>query len=222
MRVKDANYITGHRTGLGRTSKMPGYSTALSAFDCPTGSLLAKITGTVCNKCYAMKGNYLFPDVKASHKARLAAIIHPLWVDAMSFLIARRCTIGDPELSFFRWFDSGDLQTIDHLVKILEVARRTPGVHHWLATREVKLLKHYDKGVKAGLYPLPPGNVTFRVSASRFGQPPLTNLPTWANTATVDWEQAPHNCPAPKQNNSCGSCRACWDKSVPNVNYHQH
>jgi hypothetical protein len=29
-------------------------------------------------------------------------------------------------------------------------------------------------------------------------------------------------CPAPKQNNECGSCRACWDKSVKEVVYKAH
>ncbi len=35
---------------------------------------------------------------------------------------------------------------------------------------------------------------------------------------------APENktCPAAKQDNKCLSCRACWDKSVPNVAYGKH
>ena len=30
------------------------------------------------------------------------------------------------------------------------------------------------------------------------------------------------NCPASKQGNECGECRACWDGSVENINYKKH
>ena len=41
---------------LSRTSKMPCESISLDARQCKTGSKLAKIPGSVCNGCYALKG----------------------------------------------------------------------------------------------------------------------------------------------------------------------
>ena len=34
MKVKEAKQITGHKSGLGKPSKMPRFSTSLSAYDC--------------------------------------------------------------------------------------------------------------------------------------------------------------------------------------------
>ena len=41
---------------LSNTSKMPAYSWGISAYKCNVGSLLVKINGTVCHKCYALTG----------------------------------------------------------------------------------------------------------------------------------------------------------------------
>jgi len=42
---------------LSATTKMPCKSFNLPAWECKTGSKLAKIKGSVCFNCYAMKGN---------------------------------------------------------------------------------------------------------------------------------------------------------------------
>ena len=55
MKVKDAKEITGSLT---RTSKMPGLSYSLPAWECKTGSKLRKVKGSVCASCSALKGNY--------------------------------------------------------------------------------------------------------------------------------------------------------------------
>ena len=55
MKVTEAKKITGSLT---RTSKMPGLSYSLPAWECKTGSKLRKIKGSVCASCYALKGNY--------------------------------------------------------------------------------------------------------------------------------------------------------------------
>ena len=222
MKVKDARLITGHKTGLGRTTKMPGYSTALAARDCVTGVQLNKKEGTICSRCYALRGNYVFPDVKGSHERRLEALGSAEWVVNMAFLINRRCIATDYELSYFRWFDSGDIQNLDHLIKIMAVVRKTPEVKHWLATRELLTLFKYDRLVKHGLQEHPPGNVVVRVSSTMFGQAPLTSVPSWANTSTVHWGDAAKTCPARTQNNSCGDCRSCWDSTCSNINYPRH
>ena len=55
MLVKDALKITDSFT---KTSKMPGLSYSLPAWECKTGWKLAQIEGTPCFFCYAKKGNY--------------------------------------------------------------------------------------------------------------------------------------------------------------------
>ena len=128
MLKKEARAITG---GLSDPGKMPGYAYSLPAQACITGSKLVKIPGTVCYGCYALKGNYKrFPSVRLALAKRLQALPHPRWVDAMVTLI-----YGE---EVFRWHDSGDLQSVQHLKNIFEVCSRTPSTWHWLPTREAK------------------------------------------------------------------------------------
>jgi hypothetical protein len=64
---------------------MPGKAYGLPAKECKTGSKLAKIPGSTCSSCYALKGCYVFKVVQEAQYTRLAAIRHPLWVQAMTF-----------------------------------------------------------------------------------------------------------------------------------------
>ncbi len=72
---------------LSNPKKMPSYAWGISAYECMVGSLLAKIKGTTCSKCYALKGHYVFKNTKLAHKKRLAAIKKPEWVDYMAELL---------------------------------------------------------------------------------------------------------------------------------------
>ena len=54
MRLKLHNTLT-------RNSKLPCNSFGIPASYCKTGSILAKVKGSVCEKCYGKKGNYLYP-----------------------------------------------------------------------------------------------------------------------------------------------------------------
>src|SRR6185369_2842660 len=117
-------------------SKMPCPAWGISAQQCRRGARLAKKPGTVCDAGYARRGRYLGASVIAAHERRLTALAHPLWSDAMAYLIgayARGC--------HFRWFDSGDLQSAAHLDMILWLTRRTPTVSHWLPTRETGIVR---------------------------------------------------------------------------------
>jgi len=130
MKVKEAKQITGSMT---RTSKMPGLSYSLPAWECKTGAKLAKVAGSVCAGCYAMKGNYTrYPAIKAAQYVRLKAISDPRWVDAMVAQIKNQ--------KWFRWHDAGDVQSHEHMQKILEVCRLTPDTKHWLPTQERQYL----------------------------------------------------------------------------------
>jgi hypothetical protein len=204
LSVKDANAHTG---GLSNTDKMPGKSYNTSARDCKAGTRLRAVKGSVCDGCYAMKGRYMFPVVQTALRRRLDAIDDPLWVDAMVVLISRQ------RVPWFRWHDSGDLQSVAHLEKIIDVCNRTPEVHHWLPTREYKIVADYRKA--GGIIP---GNLVIRLSAHMVdGIPPAAyGLPT----STV--VTSGRTCPAPDQDNQCGKCRQCWSPTVKNVAYGKH
>jgi len=60
--------------GLSSPSKMPCYSYSLPAKDCILGSKLAQLPGTTCHGCYALKGFYVMPNVKAAMERRLAIV----------------------------------------------------------------------------------------------------------------------------------------------------
>ena len=72
---------------LSNTTKMPSYSWGIPTEYCKTGSKLALIPGTICNKCYADKGFYKMPVVNAMYQKRYDAIEMNEWVDDMSDLI---------------------------------------------------------------------------------------------------------------------------------------
>jgi len=124
MLKKEAIKITG---GLSKPSKMPGPAHNLPAWNCITGKKLVDIPNSVCAGCYALKNRYRFKNVQAALKRRLQALEHPQWVDAMVQLIN-----GE---AWFRWHDSGDIQSMKHLENIFEVCKRTSSTRHWMPTR---------------------------------------------------------------------------------------
>ena len=210
MKLKEAKEITGHISGLGKPSKMPGFSTSLSAFDCKTGAKLAKIEGSVCSKCYAFNGNYRYPAVKKAHKARLEALKHPQWVEAMTLLIGHYTDKNDP---YFRVHDSGDIQSVEHLMMWVQIARNLPWVKFWMPSKEIRWVKDTYKNVLDF-----PENLVVRLSAPMIGQSAPKSIqafPTSTVAANTGFE-----CEAYKRGNQCGSCRACWMPKVGNVDYH--
>ena len=209
MNIKEAWANVG---GLSKPSKMPGYGYGLSAFECDTGSKLRLIKYSTCSFCYALKLRYTWPSVKRAHANRLESITKKTWVDDMVLLIKHY----GKKVPYFRWHDSGDLQSLDHLKKIVAVAMATPQVRHWLPTREAGILKTY---LKEG-HSLP-GNLAVRVSATMIDGKPHSNV---GLTSTVHKESKAigYSCPAGKQGNECKSCRACWNINIENVSYAAH
>jgi len=200
MLVKEAIKITGSMT---RTSKMPGLSYSLPAWACKTGAKLRKIPGTPCYGCYALKGNYIrYPAIKKAQYYRLDSLVHDSWVTAMVAQIKRQ--------KWFRWHDAGDVQSADHMNKILTVCRLTPGTSHWLPTQERKYL------------PLPgssiPKNLVIRLSSSRINGP-IPNAWTHSSSVVTDGSET---CPAPGQGGKCRSCRACWNPDIKHIKYGKH
>jgi len=198
MLKKEAERITG---GLSAPGKMPEGSYNLPASACQTGAKLREIPGTPCYKCYAFKGNYVrYPAVQKALRRRLKSLTHPRWAEAMTVLVKK--------IKHFRWHDSGDIQSVDHLKKIFEVCNNTPGTMHWLPTQERKYLP-------LGSYPK---NLVIRLSNAKNNTTPGN---AWTHWSTVV-DKGFHSCPAQSQGNKCGTCRACWDPEVKHVTYPKH
>jgi hypothetical protein len=210
MKIKELEKEIGI---LSNPSKMPAYAWGISAHKCMVGNLMAKIKGTTCNKCYALKGHYVFKPVRLAHKKRLAAIKKSEWVDYMAELLTQKYKRLAKSRLFHRWFDSGDLQSHEHLMKIFKVCELTPHIKYWLATREYKIISKIK-------YKDIPKNLVVRASGIKIdGQPPKF----WKWTSTVHTKKPiGHVCPAYKQDGECGSCRSCWSRSVKQVSYKEH
>ena len=204
MNLKEAKEITG---GLSQPNKMPGYAYNIPAWHCITGSKLVDIENSVCAGCYALKNRYIMPIQAAAMERRFKSLTHPQWVDAMVVLV----THYSKKVPFFRWHDSGDLQGVDHLMNIFAVCEATPGVQHWMPTREVKILK--------GIQPeVVPKNLIIRVSSHMINQGPVNSWP-WTSTVI---DKGYHTCPAASQGNECRDCRQCWNRDYSNVSYGKH
>ena len=211
MNIKDIEKKIGT---LSNPSKMPAFGWGISAKKCVTGTKLAKIKGTICSKCYALKGRYVFKNVFNAHEARRKAIEEVEWVDYMAELLTLKYKNLDKSKRYHRWFDSGDIQSFGHLMKIFEVCELTPQIKHWLATREYQLISQLDvKDV--------PKNLCLRVSAIKIdSQPP--SFWKWTSGVHKDKSAIGRDCPAYKQDGECGSCRACWSRKVKQVSYKEH
>ena len=208
--LKKAKQLTGG--GISNVNKkMPGHTYGLSAKRCKTGAKLQKVKGSTCYMCYAMKANYFYPSVKTAHERRLKSINNKTWAAAMIQLITHY------EKEYFRWHDSGDIQTIEHLGKICAVAAGTPHIQHWLPTREAKILKDYKEA--GGVIP---ANLVIRLSATMVNGVPskIHNHSSTVHTAGV--KPIGEACNAQHQGGQCLDCRACWNPAIKNISYEAH
>ena len=209
-KAKPPGYLVG---GFSTPSKMPHYSWSISALGCQTGGILHAKPGSVCHKCYARKGHYVFPGTKAA-QARRENIWRTMpaaeWIAKFALELNR----VPKDRWHFRWFDSGDLRSYEMLRQITLVARLTPHIEHWLPTKEYAIVQ---QAKRENLHI--PCNLLIRVSAPMIDGPPAK---WWPTTSTVTTEKANVTCTAPSTGGKCAACRACWDPAVANVVYHAH
>ena len=202
MLKKEAREITG---GLSKPNKMPGPSINLPAVACITGAKLVDVLGSTCSGCYALKGRYRFQNVKDAMARQAGEAPRPAMGGSNGHV-----SDGHP---VFRWHDSGDLQSVQHLKNIFEVCKRTPGTRHWLPTREARFLSLMDPEVV-------PKNLKIVLSDHMNNQ---RVAPTWwPYTSGVSTDHKQVTCPAASQGNKCLDCRKCWDRGTKRVIYGKH
>lgn len=199
--------------GLSDPSKMPGKSWDTSARKCYTGGKLRPIKGSVCNKCYAFRGNFNWPATVRMQEKRYESISNPRWVEAFVKVLSFE------DYPFFRWFSAGDVQSVAHLAKIAEVARRCPNIQFWLPTKEIGFVTEYFKNG-----PDIPPNLIIRLSGFMIDQPGPVALARklGLTISEVTTDESVATCPSYKQDGKCGACRLCWDKNNFKTVYLKH
>lgn len=203
---------------LSDTSKMPCKSWSVTATACSTGSKLAQVAGSVCYGCYALKGFYRMPSTANANHNRLALMSQPGWFKAMIAKIK-----AEEHSGFFRWFDSGDLQSLRNLKDIVRIALALPEIQFWLPTKEYGIVSEYYE-----LYGPFPQNLTVRLSAYMVDKSGPDSLAAAMGLTTSEVATNPQPsetqrvCQSSQQGNKCLDCRACWSPTVQTVVYRLH
>ncbi|MAH47137.1 hypothetical protein CMI37_15020 [Candidatus Pacearchaeota archaeon] len=210
--------------GLSRTSKMPCFSWGIPTDYCRRGKELhLKDKKSICGSCYAMKGAYLWKPTEVAYERRYQAwknLPRQKWVDYMVTIFNSKAIRNR---GHFRWFDSGDLQSISMLEDIILIAMKTPYIKHWLATREYDIVYKVQKD---GAWI--PDNLVIRLSHDHVDELDKLNISADNHQSvsisdrSIKLDKKQFTCPSLLQDNSCGDCRACWNSRVKQVAYIKH
>lgn len=207
-----------------KVDKMPWLSWDTPAWECKTGSKLVKIKNSVCGDCYACDGRYTFGVVKNANEMRFEQLSNlESWKNAfIEQLGLKYKNMRNKENAYFRWHSSGDVQSIEHLKAINEIALALPHINFWLPTKEFGFVREFLNGNTFA------DNLCVRMSMFMVNQVPSNamGLPTSTviaseNDFTPDHVNVCH-ATRPDSDHKCGDCRKCWDKSVSNVAYLKH
>lgn len=209
---KQAIELAGNVT---KTSKMPCDSYSLPTEACKTGSKMAKIKGSICSNCYANKNNYhrFKANIMPMQLKRLDSIQSDNWVNAMIKLIGNQ--------PYFRWHDSGDIQSVDHFNKICQIAEAMPNTKFWIPTREYDIIKEY---VKTNVIP---SNLIVRLSAMFVDKAvimpkSLQNISNVVISNVHSINPIGTECESYKHGGKCNDCRKCWNADIKAISYKIH
>jgi hypothetical protein len=215
--------------GLSNPSKMPWWGWSTPAKQCQTGTKLRKKVGSVCHKCYAMRGFYNMPNVAKALAKRAIAVTDPQFEDAFVLVLEALYDKGKKTYlprgaktpikeNRFRWDDSGDFQSLDHITKVNNIAVRMPHIRFYKPTKESAMVGKWLKKNPDGFAE----NLFVKVSVPMIGNI-FEKQPQGLDFASVgvDGNKKLFQCPALKfQGNKCLDCDACWKKG--NINYPTH
>ena len=204
---------------LSKASKMPCKSWSLEALDTCAGS--KDSTGElvpVCADCYAAKGMYRFPVVKAARVHNKQDWKRDDWVSDMVTALKGQ--------TYFRWLDSGDVYSIKLLRKIVNVIEDTPDTMHWLPTRMYKFKKFRTVLLELAQYE----NVVVRWSIDEgwldLHQKHKPNMSIVIDDAAMHDNYTDNKhltiCRSSENKGKCGDCRACWNRDVEVIAYIHH
>lgn len=171
-----------------------------------------------CKKqCYACKGHWLYPNVKASLKANLDEFIND--PEKLEKDITEWINNGDIVYRFFRWFSSGDMVNKEFFNMMVRIAKNSPYTKFLAFTKKFEIVNEFI--ANGGIIP---ANLHIVFSG-------------WGKSFKID---NPYNLPIayvqlndPNENNipefsipcqgSCKNCKSCWSlKSEQSVYFKLH
>ena len=197
---------------LSKTSKLGTKSWSLQAIEtCPGSKGADGNLVPACSGCYATTGMYHFGPVKAVRADNKQDWQRAEWVNDMVQALKKD--------THFRWFDSGDMYSLELAEKMLAIMVATPNTKHWLPTRMAKFPKF--QAVLAAMQALP--NVMVRFSSDAVDGAFTKGL--HGSTIVPSADTAPAGvqvCPAYSQGGKCLDCRACYSKDIPVIGYPAH
>lgn len=223
--VWEAKEIIGN---FSMSTKMPCATYSIPAEYCKTGSILRNVPGSICSDCYACRssqttdgkdvgGWYMTERVQQPMTHRLLQVLfNPRWTEAMIYLFQHY------KWKFFRWHDSGDIQSMTHFENICKIADSAPGTKFWLPTQEWDLVAQYwEEHGRISLRELHP-NLIIRLSAreKENARPPIwlaERIGVQVSKTSPKMEEV--DCLAHDHANNCGDCRKCWNYDIQCITY---
>ena len=185
-----------------------------AVIDCPACELsmrLAKEAGkdAICERCYALKGRYVFPKVRENQLVRSEWWHNTDPIERAVILADAVRREGAP--LYFRCYDSGDLD-LSAIETWLRFAELLPDTKIWIPTR-TWLLPEFLPGLLAlNSHP----RIIVRPSTVAFDDPPI-DIDGLAGGHTAHWRdpiKATYRCPG-----NCADCRICWDRPDLSVSF---
>ena len=198
---------------LSRTTKLPCPSFALPARASCAGLREAERIisrgeagdgGSICGRCYAFRLASFRPRLREVEFQRFAWYKRALARGSAAQELVD--SIKATGANIFRLFSSGDFHSIKSIETWIKVAKALPGVRFYAPTRTY-VLKAFLPALRR-LHALP--NVSVRPSALTVDQEAPIIKGLGDGTRVV---RRGHTCPATDQNNECGECRLCFDKT---------
>ena len=237
--------------GFSSPGKMHNDTYSLPTHMCMRGGVLREVPGSVCEHCYAhgvegtsQGGKYPLNNVQRHLLRNYVALKNDpqRWASALVHQIPKRQDL----LPIFRWHDSGDLDSPEHLAYLMAIAESRPESAFWLPTREWDITNKVVQA-RGGL----PPNMALRLSIPMVDQTidneineqrgvpllpqrhidMLEQFPQLGTSSVVsrpDYALSPNDiCAATDKTKKGGKCidhecTACWEPEIRNIDYVDH
>jgi hypothetical protein len=188
--------------------------------------LLKNINNSICSLCYSENIEKRYTNAEKSWANNYQLYIKSKddseqWIINFLFLLDN-VVKKTPNPNHFRWFPSGDLESIEMLGRICEIANRRKSISFWLPSKQIDIISEYVAFNKL------PNNLNIRVSSYMIDQdPPKLAMGLTTSTVNKNSNNQKINCPATfkigkSKDGKCNDCKLCWNKNVLNIDYKLH
>ena len=223
------------------TEKMPSPSFGIPTKYCKSGHIMADVPGAICGDCYAQSGTYNFPSTRDANERRYQKLMeNPVeWGKSMARLIPLYSQMTKDELmglvpissvnpdypsiddkeGYFRWHDSGDIQSPQHLSLLMDIARATPSVNHWLPIHEPQMLRQFLNAgcdIPENMLVIVSSPMKFQRLSDKFDHPRVKYSSAGRKQLFGELGENEQQCPGLCLDENCNTC---WTPDVENVDY---